>query len=62
MVPMALCYLWGSMFSRRDPLIKRRPRKLWAVIEMRVGKPMAAEEVTAETLQKAVEALRGADR
>lgn len=61
-VPMALCYLWGSMFSRRDPLIKRRPRKLWAVIEMRVGKPMAAEEVTAETLQKAVEALRGADR
>ena len=61
-VPMALCHLWGSMFSRRDPLIKRRPRKLWAVIEMRVGKPMAAEEVTAESLQKAVEALRGADR
>jgi len=61
-VPMAMCNLWGSIFSRRDPLIKRRPRKLWAVIEMRVGKPMAAEEVTAEKLQQAVQALRGEDR
>ncbi len=61
-VPMALCHLWGSMFSRRDPLIKRRPRKLWAVIEMRVGKPMAAEDVTAASLQREVQALRGEDR
>lgn len=61
-VPMAMCKLWGSMFSRRDPLVKRRPRKLWAVIEMRVGKPMAAEEVTAERLQTEVELLRGDDR
>ena len=61
-VPMALCHLWGSMFSRRDPLIKRRPRKLWSVIEMRVGKPMAAEDVTAATLQREVQALRGEDR
>ncbi|MEE4219125.1 MAG: MFS transporter [Xanthomonadales bacterium] len=61
-VPMALCHLWGSMFSRRDPLIKRRPRKLWAVIEMRVGKPMAAADVTAASLQREVQALRGEDR
>ena len=61
-VPIALCNLWGSMFSRRDPLIKRRPYKLWAKIDMRVGEPIPADEVTAERLQRAVEALRGDDR
>ena len=61
-VPIALCNLWGSMFSRRDPLHKRRPYKLWAKIEIRVGQPIPAGEVTAERLQKEVEALRGADR
>lgn len=61
-VPIALCNLWGSMFSRRDPVAKRRPRKLWAKIEMRVGEPIPAAEVTAERLQKEVQALRGDDR
>ena len=61
-VPIALCNLWGSMFSRRDPVFKRRPHKLWAKIEMRVGAPIPAEEVTAERLQREVEALRGDDR
>jgi 1-acyl-sn-glycerol-3-phosphate acyltransferase len=61
-VPIALCNLWGSMFSRRDPVLKRRPYKLWAKIEMRVGKPIPAEEVTAERLQHEVETLRGDDR
>jgi 1-acyl-sn-glycerol-3-phosphate acyltransferase len=61
-VPIALCNLWGSMFSRRDAVRKRRPRKLWAVIEMRVGKPVPAAEITAERLQKEVQALRADDR
>jgi 1-acyl-sn-glycerol-3-phosphate acyltransferase len=61
-VPVALCNLWGSMFSRRDPLHKRRPYKLWAKIEMRVGRPVPAGEVTTERLQREVAALRGEDR
>jgi 1-acyl-sn-glycerol-3-phosphate acyltransferase len=61
-VPMALCNLWGSLFSRRDPLHKRRPYKFWANIELRIGKPIAPEHCSAEALQQAVEALRGADR
>ncbi len=61
-VPVALCHLWGSLFSRRDPLLKRRPYKLWARIELRVGAPIPAQEVTAARLQKEVERLRGDDR
>ena len=61
-VPMALCNLWGSLFSRRDPLHKRRPYKLWARIELRIGKPIQPEDCNAQSLQKAVEELRGDDR
>ncbi len=61
-VPVALCNLWGSMFSRRDSFWKRRPYKLWSLIDVRVGKPIPAEELTVERLQQAVEALRGDNR
>jgi len=61
-VPIALCNLWGSMFSRRDHFWQRRPYKLWANIEMRVGEPIPAEELTADRLQREVELLRGEDR
>lgn len=61
-VPVALCNLWGSMFSRRDPLHKRRPYKLWSRIELRIGPPLPAGEVTAERLESAVRALRGSNR
>ncbi len=61
-VPIALCHLWGSMFSRRDSFWKRRPYKLWARIEVRIGQPIPPEELTAERLQLAVEKLRGDDR
>ncbi len=60
-VPMALCNLWGSLFSRSDPLHKRRPRKLWQIVELRVGEPIPAAEATAERVEAAVRALRGAD-
>ena len=61
-VPVALCNLWGSLFSRRDSLLKRRPYKLWSLIELRIGTPIAPEEVSAERLQREIEKLRGEDR
>lgn len=61
-VPMALCHLWGSLFSRRDPLHRRRPYKLWKTVELRIGDPIPAEEATAERVEAAVRALRGEDR
>ncbi len=61
-VPVALCNLWGSLFSRRDPLHKRRPYKLWAHIEMRVGTPIPPQEVTVDRLEAEVRRLRGDDR
>jgi len=61
-VPMALCNLWGSLFSRRDPLYKRRPYKFRALIELRIGKPIPPEELTAGRLEADVRRLRGEDR
>jgi 1-acyl-sn-glycerol-3-phosphate acyltransferase len=61
-VPMALCNIWGSLFSRRDPLIKRRPYKFRARIELRIGDPIPPEELTAERLESEVRILRGEDR
>ena len=61
-VPVALCNLWGSLFSRRDPLHKRRPYKLWARIEMRIGKPLPPAQVTSARLEEEVRRLRGEDR
>ncbi|MGJ8662110.1 MAG: MFS transporter [Marinicella sp.] len=58
-VPMALNNLWGSMFSRYDKkLIKRRPRKFMAKVEMIVGDPVPPEQVTAEYLQQLVTELK----
>ena len=61
-VPMALCNLWGSLFSRRDPLHKRRPYKFRALIELRVGQPIPPEELTSERLESEIRQLRGEDR
>ena len=61
-VPMALCNLWGSLFSRRDPLHKRRPYKFRSLIELRIGQAIPPEELTAERLENAVRQLRGEDR
>ena len=60
-VPVALCNLWGSLFSRRDPLHKRRPYKLWARIELRIGSPIPPGEVTAARVEAEVRQLRGDD-
>jgi 1-acyl-sn-glycerol-3-phosphate acyltransferase len=60
-VPMALCNLWGSLFSRRDPLHKRRPYKFRARIELRIGEAIPPESLTSERLEAAVRKLRGDD-
>jgi 1-acyl-sn-glycerol-3-phosphate acyltransferase len=61
-VPMALCFLWGSLFSRRDPLHKRRPTKLWKPVELRIGEPIPPDQATADRVEAEVRALRGEDR
>jgi len=55
---MALSNLWGSLFSRRDPLHKRRPHKFRALIELRIGKPIPPEELTAMHLENEVRRLK----
>ncbi len=61
-VPVALCHLWGSLFSRRDPLHRRRPYKLWSRIELRIGEPIPSHEVSSERLELEVKKPRGEDR
>ncbi len=64
-VPMALCGMWESMWSRRDDSVLRRarlPRRFRAHVELRVGAPVSPEEASAETLEAKVRELRGADR
>lgn len=56
-VPMALCGLWGSLFSRRDSFWKRRPYKLWSRIELRIGEPIPAVQVTAARVEQVVRTL-----
>ena len=59
-VPMALRGLWGSMFSRKDgPALKKLPRKLFSLIELNVGAPIAPQSLTPEGLQQTVAELRG---
>ncbi|MCG8465476.1 MAG: 1-acyl-sn-glycerol-3-phosphate acyltransferase [Xanthomonadales bacterium] len=57
-VPMALCNLWGSIFSRRDPLHKRYPKRLWRRVHLLVGEPIPAHEASAERIQAEVDALQ----
>jgi len=61
-VPVALCNLWGSLFSRRDPLHKRRPYKFWARIELRIGAAIPPEQFSTAGLEDEIRHLRGDDR
>ena len=56
---MALHNLWGSVFSRYEKkIIKRRPRKLMAKVELLVGDPVPPEQVSAQYLQQLVTDLK----
>lgn len=57
-VPMALQGLWGSFFSHAGGVFKN-PSRLWSKIRVRAGAAIPAAEVSADRLQKEVEALRG---
>ncbi len=59
-IPMALSGLWDSMFSRRySPLWRRRPRRFWPRIRLRISAPIAPSDASLDRLRKAVLALRG---
>lgn len=59
-IPMALCGLWGTFFSRYGgPAMLKIPRRLWSKIALKVGEPLAPTEVTAQHLQEKVLELRG---
>ncbi len=57
-IPMALNNLWGSLFSRKDKLKDRRPRKFLAKIDLNVGKPIKPENANREVLYKEVLRLK----
>ena len=60
-VPMALRGLWGSVWSRRDSMLRRArlPRRFRARVELVVDVPKPAEQVDAAVLQDRVQVLRG---
>jgi len=64
-IPMALRGLWGSFFSRYGgaafsrPVEARLRRGLRSRVELAVGEPVPAEQVTPELLMARVAALRG---
>ena len=60
-VPIALTGLWGSYFSReRGKAMKGNPlRWLWARVDLRIGKAIPAEDVTAERVKEQVTELHG---
>ncbi len=59
-VPIALSGLWGSTFSRRYRGLSRYlPRRLWARIDVHIGAPVPAAEVSLTRLHETVATLRG---
>ncbi|WP_374337486.1 MFS transporter [Leeia sp.] len=59
-VPMALCGMWGSFFSRRyGKAMLSIPRRVWFRIALKAAAPVPPAEVSATGLQQQVAALRG---
>jgi 1-acyl-sn-glycerol-3-phosphate acyltransferase len=62
-VPMALCGLWDSMFSRKYKQVwKRWPRRFWACITLKVGELIEPEQADVQGLRRRVVELRGPAR
>ena len=62
-IPVALRGLWGSMFSRKGgPALWKLPRKLFAQIDMVLGDPIPAEQVTVQGLSDKILEMRGSKR
>ncbi len=61
-IPMALKGLWGSFFSHKDgSALTKAPRRFWSKVDLVVGDPIDAKDVSAQKLEDAVKALRGAN-
>ena len=62
-VPVGISGLWGSWFSRRtNGRLRRLPGRLFARVDIRIGKPVSPAEVRADALQMLVRTLRGNQR
>lgn len=58
-IPMALCGLWGSFFSRKHgPAMSRPFARLWSRVQLNVGTPVAPHIATAQQLQTHVADLQ----
>jgi 1-acyl-sn-glycerol-3-phosphate acyltransferase len=62
-IPVGLSGLWGSWFSlKKSGALRRIPGRLFARVDIRIGKPVPADQVSAEGLQMLVRTLRGDKR
>ena len=59
-LPVAIRNMWGSFFSRAGAGAMRHPfRRVWSRVEIAIGEPLPAIEVTAHGLAERVAALGG---
>jgi hypothetical protein len=62
-IPIALCGIWGSWFSRQSGGgLRKVPGRLWAKVIVRIGEAVPAGDVTAEGMELLVRTLRGSKR
>ncbi|HNP36717.1 MAG TPA: MFS transporter [Woeseiaceae bacterium] len=61
-IPVALCRLWGSWFSRSAKRDKGWTGRLFSSVPVRFGPPVAPADATAENLELLVRTLRGEER
>jgi 1-acyl-sn-glycerol-3-phosphate acyltransferase len=62
-IPIALCGIWGSWFSRQSGGgLRKIPGRLWAEVTVRIGEAVAGKDVSAEGLELLVRTLRGNKR
>jgi 1-acyl-sn-glycerol-3-phosphate acyltransferase len=57
-IPMALNNLWGSLFSRKDKIKNRRPKKFWAKIDLYIGEVIQPDEANRSVLYNKVNQLK----
>lgn len=56
-VPMAINNLWGSMFSHKNKSFIKAPRKFWNTINLNIGTPILAEDLSLERLEQEIRKL-----
>ncbi len=58
-IPVALCGLWGSFFSKKDGKPMRHPfRRIWSRISLVIGPAIHPDDVTAAKLEEIVRGLK----